>query len=178
MIHTLMIFTFCDSFLFHKLPCFDVEGVTSRHLNEKAMVKKCLWKGRPINCASIFKTFPSDRGMCCTFNMAHAEDMFRQSNYSQMVSKMQKRDKDSAFGDASDIPSWYNNEPTSKAGRKKGLSIVLDGHTDLIAAGTVNDDVLGFYAVVDDPSKYPLINEGSQLLQAGHVTFVSISATR
>lgn len=157
-----------------QLPCFDVEGVTSTHPDEKAMVKKCLWKGMPINCAAIFQTFPSDRGMCCAFNMAKAEQLFHSSDYSQMVGKMQSRDKEHAYGNKTQ-PSWF--ELTAKVGRSKGLTLVLDAHTDLIAAGTINDDVQGFYAVVNEPFKYPLVNEGSQLVQSGHVSYVSISAT-
>lgn len=164
----------CQVFLL-QLPCFDVQGVTSSHPDEKAMVKKCLWKGRPINCAAIFQTFPSDKGMCCAFNMAKAEEIFHSSDYSQMVRNMQSRDKQHAYGDKN-RPEWF--EMTSKVGRSKGLTLVLDAHTDLIAPGTISDDVQGFYAVVNDPIKYPLINEGSLLLQAGHVTYVSIAATR
>ena len=58
------------------------------------------------------------------------------------------------------------------------MTIVLDAHTDLIAPGTVNDDIQGFYSLVNEPVKYPLINEGSKLLQTGHETFVAISAIR
>ncbi len=64
---------------YSQLPCFDVNGVTSRKRDQSAMVKRCIWKGMPINCASIFKTFPTDRGMCCTFNMANVDDMFKES---------------------------------------------------------------------------------------------------
>jgi hypothetical protein len=45
------------------------------------MIKQCMWKGMEIDCSAIFKTFPTDRGMCCTFNMAKAEEMFQQSQY-------------------------------------------------------------------------------------------------
>ena len=36
---------------------------------EHSMLKKCFWKGRRLDCAAIFTVFPTDRGMCCTFNM-------------------------------------------------------------------------------------------------------------
>ena len=58
-----------------------------------------------------------------------------------------------------------------------GLTLILDAHTNLLAPGTVSDDIEGFFAVVDERNKYPL-TESSQLLPAGHVTYVAISATR
>ena len=77
---------------------------------------------------------------------------------------------------------WNNNEtteePKSTVGKNKGLTLILDGHTNLIASGTINDDLQGFYALVDEPGKYPLVNEGSTILQSGHTSFVAISATR
>ena len=65
-----------------------------------------------------------------------------------------------------------------QVGKTKGLTLILDAHTNLLAPGTVNDDIEGFYSVVDEPGKYPLLNEGSQLIKPGHATFVAISATR
>jgi hypothetical protein len=92
---------------YSQLPCFDVNGVTSKVKDEKAMVKRCLWKGVPVNCASIFKTFPTDRGMCCTFNMANIQDMFYESEYSKMVKRMQGDDLEQSFGDQTP-PEWYS----------------------------------------------------------------------
>jgi hypothetical protein len=63
-------------------------------------------------------------------------------------------------------------------GKNKGLTLVLDGHTNLLASGTVSDDTQGFFAVISEDDKYPLVNDGSNLLQAGHATFVAITATR
>ena len=89
-----------------QLPCFDVENVTSTLANEKALIKKCLWKGLDVNCSAIFKTFPSDRGMCCTFNMAAAEEMFEKTQYTEMVEKMQKNDGNLSFFNDT-VPNWY-----------------------------------------------------------------------
>ena len=35
------------------------------------------------------------------------------------------------------------------------MTIILDAHTDLIAPGTVNDDIQGFYSLVDEPADAP-----------------------
>ena len=63
----------------HSFSIFSPTDVTSRSMDEKSMIKRCYWKGTAINCALIFRTFPSDQGMCCTFNMDAAEDMFKKS---------------------------------------------------------------------------------------------------
>lgn len=59
-----------------------------------------------------------------------------------MIAKMQDRDFQSSFG-ATELPEWYQtgNEPKSKAGKHKGLSIILDAHTNIIAGGTVSEDI-------------------------------------
>ena len=33
---------------------------------------------------------PTDRGMCCTFNMEKADKMFEKSQYSEMITMMQE----------------------------------------------------------------------------------------
>jgi len=52
-----------------RLPCYDINGITSLKDGEKSMLKFCFWKGQKIPCAAIFSTFPTDQGMCCSFNM-------------------------------------------------------------------------------------------------------------
>ena len=77
---------------YSQLPCFDVRNVTSDAPHQMSVIKNCAWKGLEINCSAIFKTLPTDRGMCCTFNMERAEKIFKESKYSQMVQKMQDTD--------------------------------------------------------------------------------------
>ena len=77
---------------YSQLPCFDVQNVTSNLPYQMSVIKNCAWKGLDINCSAIFKTLPTDRGMCCTFNMERAEKIFKESKYSQMVQKMQDTD--------------------------------------------------------------------------------------
>ena len=37
--------------------------------------------------------------------------------------------------------------------------MILDAHTDLVAEATVSDDFQGFFALVEEGSKYPLVSE-------------------
>ena len=58
------------------------------------MLKACVWKGIKVPCSAIFKTMPTDRGMCCTFNLEAANILFRKGEFLRNVEKMQKRDKE------------------------------------------------------------------------------------
>ena len=82
---------------YSQLPCFDVKNITSQTKDEISLMKRCYWKEREISCSSIFRTRPTDRGMCCSFNMKKADDIFKESQYGEMINKMQKQDRDLGF---------------------------------------------------------------------------------
>ena len=107
---------------YSQIPCFDVENVTSykegygirtetRVLLTSlqvfliGMIKSCVWKGRNLSCASIFSMYPTDRGMCCTFNKQRADEMFKASRYQEEVTKLSSQDKESSFEDSA-VPPW------------------------------------------------------------------------
>ena len=90
---------------YSQMPCFDVSGVTSKAKDEMSLVKRCLWKGQHVNCSAIFDTRPTDRGMCCTFNMEKVEEIFRESKYRESVFSMQQKDKKNSF-DSTTKPDW------------------------------------------------------------------------
>ena len=69
------------------------------------MFKWCAWKGLTLPCPSIFTLFPSNRGMCCSFNIQKADEMFRESKYRFHLERLSKRDKALSF-DNSTIPEW------------------------------------------------------------------------
>ena len=160
-----------------QLPCFDVEGVTSDYNGQYGMLKSCFWKGREMPCSKVFDTFPTDQGMCCTFNMDKAEKMFKDGKYRDMVQKMQKRDKHLSF----DKKSWSMEKKlvfTSETGISKGLQVILDAHSNLLAGGTVTGDFDGFYGVIDSKDQYPMTSRKSILLRPGHKNLVSMTATK
>ena len=162
-----------------QLPCFDVEGVTSDRNGQYGMLKACYWKGYSVPCSKIFTTFPTDQGMCCTFNMESAERMFQEGKYQDMVMSMQTRDRNLSFDRNSQLPpDWYNDqEPISEAGRSKGLQVLLDAHSNMVSGGTVPEDFDGFYAIIDDKNQFPMTTRKSVLIRPGHNNFVSIGAT-
>ena len=77
---------------YSQLPCFDLKNITSNSPGEAAIIKKCHWKGKEMHCPSIFKTLPTDRGMCCVFNMNKAEAIFQESIYAKLIQTYQDKD--------------------------------------------------------------------------------------
>ena len=51
-------------------------------------------QGVEVPCSAIFKTFPTDRGMCCAFNMKAADEIFRGKKYPDLVMSLQRFDKE------------------------------------------------------------------------------------
>lgn len=113
------------------LPCFDIKEISilSKEFGEEfegsALLKECRWKGNNIPCSAIFKTFPTDRGMCCTFNMQAVENMFKNGTYSAHVKKMQDKDFAEAEEGPVAVPSDFasKKEPSPQPGMTKGLQV-------------------------------------------------------
>ena len=163
---------------YSQLPCFDVKGVTPTLVGKRtSMLKRCKWKGKTMSCASIFKQFPTDRGMCCTFNMKAADEIFKESQYSTWIKLLQERDANSSLK-SSAVPDWYtyDKEPMPQPGMTKGLEVMLDAHTNLVAPSSVREDFQGFIAVINSPDSYPLTLQNSLRIRAGHDNLVSMTA--
>ena len=56
--------------------------------------------------------------------------------------------------------------------------MILDAHSNLLAAGTVSEDFDGFYGIIDARDQYPMTTRKSVLIRPGHNNFVSMSATK
>ena len=65
------------------------------------MIKKCLWRGKPVSCAAIFRMQTTDRGMCCSFNKEKAEEMFKEGRYQEHVTRMNVQDETMGVGGSS-----------------------------------------------------------------------------
>ena len=77
---------------YSQLPCYDVKNVTSDGKDQMSIIKRCYWKGTEISCPAVFKTLPTDRGMCCVFNMNKAEEIFQESIYAKLIQTSQDKD--------------------------------------------------------------------------------------
>ena len=165
-----------------QVPCFDVANVTSDKQHEHAMIKSCMWKGIKIPCSKVFTASPTDRGMCCTFNVQAAEKMFKTGDYQTMIKKMQDQDESKAFDLFESWPELkYDYQKFGpEAGVSNGLHLLLDSHSDLLSGSSISDDFQGFIAVVNDNKQFPITSQKSVLIRPGHHNLVSInlSATR
>ena len=164
---------------FAKLPCFDTKEMSAIDNGDRGILKRCSWKGQTMNCSSIFTTFPTDRGMCCSFNMKAADEIFTKSQYSSLVMQLQKEDLNASF-DNSSRPDWYlsRNEPTTQSGKNMGLEIVLDAHSDVVESFSIGSDFEGFTGLITDPGSFPLTNLKGFEVKPGHNNLVAVSAVK
>ena len=139
------------------------------------MIKSCKWQGQILPCPVLFQSFPTDSGMCCSFNMKKANEMFKANQYQKLVDLMQAGDKKQSLED--DKENW-NRNPIPQEGRDKGLELVLDAHRDIISGGTVMEDFEGFFAIIDSNEQFPMVKRKSILIRPGHNNFVGMKATK
>ena len=162
---------------YSQLPCFDVKRITSLYNGQKGLLQKCQWKGVTIPCSAIFQTYPTDQGMCCAFNMKKANEIFRNGNCSDIITKMQDTDLNNTFGQ-NKPPNKYtrNKEPNPAPGQHKGLTVMLDARTNWISAGSISEDIRGFTAYVDAGDNFPLTMQKGIKIRPGHENNVAIRA--
>ena len=82
-----------------------MELISCNDIDFTGIIKKCLWRGKPVSCAAIFKMQPTDRGMCCSFNKEKAEKMFKEGRYQEHLMKMTAQDENMSMG-GSRLPEW------------------------------------------------------------------------
>ena len=115
-----------------QLPCFDIRDITSKVNDNIALLKRCYWKGEQVRCSLIFKMQPTDRGMCCSFNMEAAEKIYKESQYTRSLRELQTQDKKLSFQFKHEEQKELNNIKPA-AGINEGLTVLLDAHRDLIS---------------------------------------------
>ena len=66
-----------------------------------------------MKCSAVFKTNPTDQGMCCTFDALAAEKLYKESKFTKSASHLQKLDIQDSFDAPGDLPDWFktNLEP-------------------------------------------------------------------
>ena len=159
------------------MPCTDVKGLTSKTKDELSFIKRCFWKNKLTSCNAIFQKRPTDQGTCCSFNIEKAENILKDSNYKNAISLRQSEEAKMGF-EADEKPEWYlmNNEPSPEVGRDKGLTLVVDGHSDTLSTASVKDNFRGFVTVVDDNDKFPLVSLSSLIARPGFENNIEVSA--
>ena len=163
------------------LPCMTVQGISGDGYNrDPEVLKYCQWKGIKIECAAIFKPFPTDSGMCCVFNLNAAEDIYQSSIYTSLIDKLQKYDRNHSMMSNPTIPDWYQkaNEPKTIPGRNKGLYLMLDAHTDLLSITSMENDYTSFKGLISQKGGFPFMAQEGFEIRPGHNNIISLTATR
>ena len=106
---------------YSNLPCFDVYGITAEKPYESSIIKACYWKGKPISCAAIFSPIPTDRGMCCAFNMKSMDKIYSGKAYVDLAMDLQSFDRQSAFVETT-VPDWFLKDKLTQPGMIIGRS--------------------------------------------------------
>ena len=143
-------------------------------LNQKnglSVLKYCEWKGKKVPCSSIFSTYSTDQGMCCTFNIKSAEKLFVGETYPQLIKNLQNIEV-SQQKDSSQIS--YHTEP----GKNKGLLVVLDSHSDMLSASSLDLDTQGFVGLISQTGSFPQVNLGGFDIKPGYKNTVALTATK
>ena len=145
------------------------------------MLKSCIWKGQEYPCKHLFRSVPTDQGLCCSFNMRKAEEMFKESQYQKVIQKMQIQEFEQSIPltDTNlDDFTISQDKLTPEAGRNKGLQLVLDAHAEKVSGGTIEGDFDGFYVTIGPKDQYPLTMKKSILIRPGHNNFVALEAMK
>ena len=50
-------------------------------------------------------------------------------------------------------------EPSPETGKNRGLTLIIDAHSDIASPSTVRDDFEGFLALVNSPKTFPSLFE-------------------
>ena len=140
-------------------PCFDVLDLTSDSLHQKSVVKHCLWKGEEVNCSTVFSLTPTDRGMCCRFDVKRQEAVFQETRFSQALERLQEQDLTGALDSGAGTRAVFGGDPGPEVGRHKGLTLVLDSHTDLLSPRSVAEDSTGFLIGLTGKGEFPLMGQ-------------------
>jgi hypothetical protein len=74
------------------------------------------------------------------------------------------------------VAEFVNGEPSSELGKKKGLVILLDAHSDILSPGSVSSDFDGFSGVVGPKDSFPMIGYNGFEIKPGHMRSITFSS--
>ena len=156
-------------------PCFDML-VTSKFEGETGLLKKCLWKNVDIPCHKLFVKVPTDKGMCCAFNIdQNAETAYKNYGYTSFIKKWRNKDIEQSFK-----TNWTGVVPDmlSQPGIENGLTIFLDAHTDKLEQASIKSDYYGFLVHIGAKDEYPWVKNRGFIIEPGKETHVQLDAVR
>ena len=160
------------------IPCFDVRNITA-DMYEMSMLRYCEWRGEPISCSAIFTTFPTDKGLCCSFNMKAADEIYVESTFRETLQAMQSSDKINSF-----IPSTppinytQSDQPQTVSGVKNGLRVILDARSNWLVPGSFDADFHTFTAVIQPSRSFPLMSQGGLSIRPGYNNIITLISSK
>ena len=69
------------------------------------------------------------------------------------------------------------NKMKSREGRRNGLRLILDLHSNMVSVGSLDRQHSGFKMFIGEPAQFPLMRDKSITLEPGREHFVDLSAT-
>ena len=72
---------------------------------------------------------------------------------------------------------FFVDKGKPEPGVAKGLTLILDSHTDLQSEKSISDDWMGFLIGVSKAGDFPILDHTSFLLSPGHQHYIGITAT-
>ena len=75
-----------------------------------------------------------------------------------MIRRLQDRDRNSSFT-RGNFPYFFENEPKSRSGKSQGLVLIIDKHSDLVAAGSNDAAFSGSFAFIGSSGTFPLTRQ-------------------
>jgi hypothetical protein len=159
-------------------PCFNLHGSSVGHVQDPSLLRFCQWKGLEVPCSAIFSSFPTDQGMCCSFNMKAAEDIFIGETYSRLIQNLQAIDKSALVKEVKNQPDsriFDHGEPKTEPGKSKGLTVILDAHSNLFSASSVTLDTQGFVGLISNSGSFSQTSLGGFDIKPGHNNLVAIT---
>ena len=108
---------------------------------------------------------PTDSGICCALNKKNA---LKKSLYADLVAVLQLEDKK----ESNHKKNMNDQVAKVRIGKRKGLRMILDQHSNLPSFSTVQQDYHGFRVFIGSKQEFPLVRERSFLVHPGHENYV------
>ena len=149
------------------MPCLDQTSLNKE--NDNSVLKYCEWKGFQVPCAAIFSTFPTDQGICCTFNIKAADELFLGETYPHLIQNIQTTVTNSGLNP-------LLGKQITEPGQSKGLLVVLDSHSNLYSASSIESETQGFIGIITQGGNFPQRNLGGFDIKPGYKNSLALSA--
>ncbi|XP_013167371.1 PREDICTED: sodium channel protein Nach-like, partial [Papilio xuthus] len=139
------------------------------------MLAMCLWDSRSMNCQDLFNAQLTDEGLCCTFNVVHRDNMFRNPrdlNDLNLTFPSPSVDWTPEGGYPADAPPDGFPWKPKGIGTNHGLTLVLDANiAEYYCASTKS---MGFKILLHNPTETPNIAKIGEIYGPGIEARVAI----